>query len=269
MDKDNVDILENQPDEVVETQETEAKTDANKEVSSPSKGSDDSNSGSSPAKAVEEPEPWHKSPAWKKREATWEKRLGEMQNKYEEVLRNQARFNVPDKGQGTQLSQEDRQSIIKLAQFIKEVPEAAEMLGISRSEALQQQLQGMQTQRSEEAFNTELDSCVSEYSSKYGVKADELKEQFAEFLEDNPFYASKDYSKGVVKAAFKTMLFDRQDELAERKVNLKLIQDKKQKQNGVEPVSKGAVSKNGVKPKNLSDHLDSLIRENGGEIDFG
>lgn len=263
---------------VAENESTEvAEQDANQPESSTEQTEEstqqEKDTGAEPAKSAVEAEPWHKSERFRKlteKNRKAEERLESLQGKYEELLQNQARMNNLTREPNGQVDPERKNAILQLVQAIKEVPEAGEMLGLGQNRELQQKLEQLEQSRSAEAFNSELDRSLDSYAEKFGMDKGELGEMFQEFLESNPFFGQGGYSKGKVDSAFKAMLFDRQSELGERATNLKLIKDKKAKTTqGTQSNAKSTPAKGKVLPKKMEDHLDNLIRENGGEIDFG
>lgn|SRR3990167_2581113 len=268
IEKEGIDIDGDQSSAVDAKQAEDSSTPNSQEVANSPEGG---------AKApVTESEPWHKSERFRKlteRARQSEERLAKLQESYERVLENQARVNglFGDKQGGqSQLSNEDRQAILKLASYMKEVPEAAEMLGIGRTSQLEQKLQDIQNERVKESGIAERSRVLDKYSTQYGISQDELLTRFEEFIENNDFYANSSYKPGMVESAFKAMLFDQQSELAERKVNSKLIEEKKKKINaGMESPVKGERSIVKAKPKRMGDFIDQLVRdEGGGEISF-
>ena len=258
-------VSEEVKDTSAETQTTDKAQGAKEEVSPASATVDGT------AKPVEEP--WHKSERFTKltdRARKAEERLEAMQEKYEEILLNQARLGgmFYRNGKDT-VDPERRQAAIQLAQILRDTPEVGEILGFGGIKALQEELEAVKANRNKESFDAEFDKNLSLYGDKFGLSKDELTERFNDFIRENEFFGSKDYSRGMVNQAFRAMLFDQQTELKERETNLKLIKEKQTKQSqGTETTSKGNASKNVNIEKNMSDFLARRVREEGGEIAF-
>lgn len=252
-----------------------AKEGANGEGSPAPKGTEGDNSASGAANSAATQEPWHKSERFtrlskdnrelKEMTRQLQSQLAEYKKLMEHFGSNGARQASPD----GQVSQQDRQTLLQLSKLLKETPEAAEALGLTSVDKLNQRLQELEAQRTAESFNSELDRTIAKYAEKYGQTITELEDGFREYLDSNEFYGTQSYKRGMVEDAMKAYLFDKQSELAEAAVNKRLIQEKKAKQsNSTESSSKGEKAAGAHKPKNLRDHLNNLIREGGGEIQF-
>lgn len=202
---------------------------------------------------------------WKKRYEALEGRLTQQKSEIlSEVIKAMGGSKTPE------MPRDQRESAIELARLMTQVPEVAEMFGLKKAETLEQEVNRLNSEREEEAFNREFDQVIDSYSTKFGLDKEEMKQELADFLDSEEYSAvfSKGHRPGVVKAAVKTMYFDRMDELKERSANLKLIKEQKEKKglNTASP-SKGAAQNGVARESNMRDFLMRRVNEEGGKVD--
>lgn len=251
-------------EEVKDANEAESST-AKPEVIEPSAN------GAAKPESQPTPEPWHKSPQWKKlneRNRSLEASLNEIKNSHTKLLEQMAlQGRMMNSQPGDNLAPEVLEDARKLARILKH-PEIAKELGLGGNESLQQEIQRIQSERAQDSFNREFEQSLNKYVETYGLDKEELEQEVLDFIRSNEYF-DKAYKPGIADMAFRHVLFPRLSELQERKVNLGLIKDKQIKKSGTtEEPSKGLKSSAKKLPTKLGDHLQSLINEGGGDISF-
>ena len=110
-----------------------------------------------------------------------------------------------------------------------EIQEAKKLLGLEGLDEMRQELSQFKQNRAQEAFDSEFNSVVEKYASEYGYDKKDLDYELRDFIVNDPLWGNMGNSKGVVAKAARDFFSDKQAELAERRANLKLINEKKSK----------------------------------------
>lgn len=216
--------------------------------------------------------PFHKDPEVQKyidrqlskREQNWSKQVQELKDAYTKQLEafNQNRSNA-GKPEVDKLPPEQEQALEQLVSMLG--PRLREKLGLGKIGELEKQLNSINQAGSLEAFEAEMSGVTKEYAEKYGYDAKELDEELRNYIETDPWFADKSYTKGSLIKAAKLYFADKGQELAERQANLKLIKEQKEKkQNTTEAPTKTTGNKSGSKHKRLEDFLDERVQSEGG-----
>ena len=200
---------------------------------------------------------------WKRKYEDLEGRFSKLESTYTEKLESIVGMMSPK--QESNLSDQDKMALVNLFKMGMQVPEIASMLGLDKTKTLEQTLNQERTSRMEREFESEFNSVVSSYSEKYGLPKDELEKELQEYIDSNEFYGSKQYAKGLVSEAAKSLYFDRLDELKTRQANLALIKEQNEKKkSGTESPSKGKPPSKPAVEKDMGDFIKRRIQEEGG-----
>lgn len=267
--------------EGISISDTDQTVDAIKDTSSVSKQettdktqtTETGTTGATSAQKSTENVPFDQHPRFKalyKQNKESERRLAELEKKYqdqlEKISQNLSQRNTPQ----AQVSQEQRQqeeALLQLVDLIKSNPNAMERLGLSgvssKAEALEQQLESLQEERTMNEFNSEFDQML-EVAKKSGLNADEVKEEMAEYIDSHPVLSQMSYTKGAVMMAFRDKYWDKMGELKEREQNLKLINERDKKKAANSETASAPSTGSKSLPGALKEHMEDLIREGGG-----
>lgn len=246
-----------------------------KQVESSTTQENQNTQASEPAKIADSQDPAEKyrreafkqAGEWKKRYEDLEGRFSKLESTYTNKLESLVGMMSPK--QEASMTDQDKQALIQLFKMGRQVPEIAEMLGLDKTQKLEQTLQEERQSRLDREFDGEFDSVVKKWSDSYGLKSDEVKQELLDYINSNDFYGKKSYSPGLIAEAAKSLYFDRLSELQQKKVNADLIREQNlKKQSNTESPSKGKPNKGANLPSKMSDHLMDIVRESGGEIDF-
>lgn len=226
--------------------------------------------GAKPAQVTPEDNlPFHKHPKWQSI-TTENKRLkqefDQLRHQHELTMaRLEGMSQIPKQ---TSIPDEQKQAILQLAQLIKDVPEARELLGLSKNEELEKSLNELRSSRNEEMFGKEKESVLEKYSKEYGLDKSDVEEELVNFIDSDPLFSKLDYSPGTYERAATIYFSPKMSEMMERAANLKLIKEKEaqKKANSEAPGSKsdGGISK----PVSMRERLQDMIRDGGGAIEF-
>lgn len=159
------------------------------------------------------------------------------------------------------LSDADREQLRALFNMGLQDPEVRKMYGLDEVRELKEKLSKYEKGNEVSAFNAELSEVSKTYAEKYGMDPKEVEYDLMEFIKDDPLWGQLGISKGVVKKAAKDFFSDKQEELAVRAANMKLVKEAetKGKASSQKPVN-GASQENPL-PKHLRDFLHSRFRD--------
>lgn len=156
----------------------------------------------------------------KRQEREWNQRLQDMQKTYDQKFADlQQSFQKP----GQSISEQDASQLRQLAKLIQSDPEAAKILGLDSIKTLQDELQNMRSSSSQSLVEREAESVVGEYAKKYGYEPKQLERELWEFIRDDDYWGSQDFSKGIFTKAARDFFSDKAQELADRAANMKLV----------------------------------------------
>lgn len=214
--------------------------------------------------ASEDNLPFHKHPRFKQiltENKSFKKQLEDMRRQYDERLQQMQRPAEP------QIPDEQKQAVLQLARIFKQVPEFAKELGLDQIEAMRKENDELKSSHIKESYTKEKKD-ILDYVQKLGYDSDEVQDEI------NEAYGLDDianYSPGSYRVAFRDLFWDRMDELKERAINLKQIEEKKKLKSGnseipSQPTQKAARKLSG----NTAEDIAALIDEAGGveNIDF-
>ena len=157
-------------------------------------------------------------------------------------------------------------SLIKLANYLRQHPKAREILGLSRYEQLEKQLESSSNTYQQDQFDGEMSSVADEYAKKYGYEPGELETELREFISEDDFFANRNgYTKGIVRKAAKLFFADKGSELAERSARLKLIKEQEEKAKAPTEIPGKQPAGDKKIPDNFSDYWH---RESAGGLTF-
>lgn len=221
--------------------------------------------GVKPVVNAEDNVPFHKHPRWIKLQRELEAEKGERQRlneQYQKMLERAAFLNPQSPQQ--QLDPQASQALRQLFTLAKSDPEVQKMLGLDGIAETKRELEAMKSQQLQSAFNGEFGQVVDDCVSKYGLTKDEFEAEFEEFLSSNDLIKTYTPGKSVLKKLANALLFDRQEELVERKLNAKVLKEKTDKK----ALNSEAPAKNAQTPGGLKgsprERMEALISESGG-----
>lgn len=143
-------------------------------------------------------------------------------------------------------------------------PALRKELGLDKINELETRLSSMSEEGSRSAFQSELEGVIKNYSEEYGYEKTELEDNLRDFMQNDEWFADKPYTKGSIVKAAKLYFADKVQELGQRKANLMLIKEQKEKKQASTESASSKTSKSNSKAKNLSDFLDERLNESGG-----
>lgn len=190
------------------------------------------------------------------------KELAELRGFKEAMLSQQ-------RGQGRQISAEQKQALQELFSMGLEVPEIENMFkqkyGLDRLDSVHKDFSSFKENWDGQQYESEMRDVLST-AKDLGLNPDEVEEELREFVANDPFFSNKEYYKGGVRAAFNSKYFDRVGELRERADNLKKIKEREMLKNGQTQTS--AETSNPAKPalpkKDGVNRNVEIIRQMGG-----
>ena len=200
---------------------------------------------------------------YKEQLSTYEKKLAELEGRYQGMQAGQ--------GRQSQISQEDGQQLERLVGLMLEHPGTMKMMqekfGLGKIGELEKGLGEL----SQSWYSSQADGERSEIladAKKLGLNPDEVSDELDRQLEEHPLYSQLNYKRGALKAVYRDLFFDRAGELRERALNQETILKR-------DALKKGQVQQTGQpggkpNPKSGEDAFHNVIREAGGlgGIDF-
>lgn len=229
----------------------------------------DSQVGGAKPESVQSPEslPFHKHPDFTrtvKEVQDLKKRNSELERRYLETLEKIAR----QKEEGPTIDPEQEEAVLKLADFMFANPKVRQKYGLDGVKQLEEKLSSVIQSRTEETFDTELNSVANEFSSEYGYKPDELKDEIQNFIAEDEWFSHMPATKGSVRKAAKLFFAEKAGELAERKARMKLIKEQEDKKKGNSESTSGQPkgAEKTLEPT-MAQFIRRRIREEGG-IEF-
>jgi hypothetical protein len=264
----------NEQEQVVEqdVQPEAAQTDVKKEASSTSQPDTQQDGAEKPVTG--ERLPFNKDPEVQryidrqvsKREQAFTKQMQELKDDYVKRLE---KFNDGRVAQGkpevNQLPPDQEQALLQLAEMMFGHKTVREKYGLDKVSEIEKKLTASSSEAEKQVYESEMESTVNDYASKFGYDKDELREDIEEFIQNDPWFADKSFHKGSVQKAAKLFFSEKSQELAERAANLKLIKEQKEKkQVTTESTSTGSKGRQKVSDKNLDSYLDRRIQDEGG-----
>jgi len=139
------------------------------------------------------------------------------------------------RGQGRQISNEQKQALQELFSMGLEVPEVEAMFkqkyGLDRLDSVHKDFSTFKEGFEGREYESEMRD-VLKTATEFGLDADEVEEELREYVANDPFFSGKEYVKGGVHAAFRNKYWDKIGELRERADNLKKIKERELLKNG-------------------------------------
>lgn len=215
--------------------------------------------------------PFHKDPEVKsyldsmlsKREREWQRKFEERERGYTSHLEtlNQT-LSQRNQSNPQSISQEELGYRKMVAEAILGNPEIRKQYGLDDIRALKEELAELKSGNSTYALESELDSVAKSYGDKFGMKPDEVKSELMEFMDSDPIFGDKSYTKGLVAHAARAYYFDRSGELAERATQLRLQQEKELKSKAVVQGTQGQANGSPAqKYSNKREFLEAKFKE--------
>jgi len=172
-----------------------------------------------------------------KQERKWQQRMEEQSREYTSKLEamTQRAF------QPQQTAQQDpnqKAALEQLADMLFGNPDLLKKYGLDISD-VRSRLDQMGQGASEYQMDSELEQVSKQYGERFGMSAEEVKNELLEAMESDPLYGNRAYTKGIINSIAKSHFFDRSDELATRAANQRLLQEQElKKKAGTQPTQK-------------------------------
>ena len=137
--------------------------------------------------------------------------------------------------QGQQLTQEQESALEQIFTMALGSEKVSKMIaqkyGLERLDEVHKGFSSFKENWEGQQYEAEMKD-VLKSAKDLGLDQDEVEEELREHVTNHPFFASKDYFKGGVWAAFRDKYWDRRGELQERAGNLKKIQERERLKSG-------------------------------------
>jgi len=255
--------VKTQPNESLEGAKTETSPiSAETQVQNPSPASG--------ANTSSENVPFHKNPEFQnyveRQRKSWERdytqkfgsEIQKLKSDYDSKYKDlESKLNRPN----NQVSEEDRKQLRSLAQMLFSDEEIRKSYGLDQVQELREKLSKYEKGNEVSAFNQELSEVSKSYSEKYGLDPKEVEYDLMEFIKEDPLWGQLGISKGVVKKAAKDYFSDKQEELATRAANMKLVKEAETKGGLSSQKPANGVTQKAPLPKRMSDFLANSFRE--------
>ena len=188
------------------------------------------------AKPASESVPFHKNPEFQsyleRQRKGWEREYSQRTKSDMDKLRSEydQKISQISQRQGNQgLSKEQSAEVENAAELIMSTPGAMKRLGLDRVEALEKKLAEYETGRTQDTYHNELSSVVDKYAGEFGFEKAELRDELDYFIQNDPLWSQFPKTKGIAAKAARDYFSDKQQELADRAANLKLVTEQKSK----------------------------------------
>lgn len=198
---------------------------------------------------------------YKEQLANYERKLAELEGRYAGFSQGQGR------GQSS-ISQEDATALERITQLMLEHPRTMQMfqekLGTGKIGELEKGLNDL----SQSWYSSQADSeraLVLEDAKKIGLDPEEVSAELDRVIEEDPWYADKNYRPGSFKKIYRDITYDKAGEFRERAINQETIKKREALKGGAvqSPNSQVGASK-GLSP---DERFQKLHQESGG-FDF-
>lgn len=162
------------------------------------------------------------------RNAKFDSEIAELRGFRDSMLAQQGR-------QGQQLTQEQESALEQIFTMALGSEKVSKMIaqkyGLDRLDEVHKGFSSFKENWEGQQYEAEMKD-VLKSAKDLGLDQDEVEEELREHVTNHPFFASKDYFKGGVWAAFRDKYWDRRGELQERAGNLKKIQERERLKSG-------------------------------------
>lgn len=191
-------------------------------------------------------------------ERKWGKKFEDYQKSFDQKLQE---FQNNSNRQGQTLSDQDASQLRNLAKLMMADPETAKMLGLDKIGSLQDRIESMNSSSLEQAIEQETQTVIGDYAKKYGYEPKTLEQDIYDYISNDPYWSEQPQGKGVVTKAVRDFFADKQQELAERAANMKLVTDNqnKSKAGSQKPLGSGQATKE--LPKTMNEFLKMRFKE--------
>ena len=236
------------------------------ESSAPATNQGVENSASGAAKSTETQIPFHKNPDFqdyigrqkKSWDREWNQKLESERNSWQKELQEiKSQF---QKTTGQSLSEQDASQLRQLAKLMQSDTESAKILGLDSLKALRDEIESLKSSSSEQAIEREAGSVVNDYAKKFGYEPQTLEKELWEFIKDDDYWSQQPFSKGIFAKATRDFFSDKQQELAERAANMKLVTEQKEKTRVGSQKPVGNAQQGQEQPKTMREFLSKSFK---------
>lgn len=167
---------------------------------------------------------------------------------------------------GSTMSEDNKAQLRQLSQLLSSDPEARKMLGLDSVSELQEKLSRYEQGNTMSQFNSELNEVSDFYANDYGLDKKEVEYDLLEFVQTDPLWSKMGNEKGVLKKASKDFFSDKREELAERKANMKLVNEQKNKGKVTSQRPANGVTQELPPPKSMREAIERSAKAAGVKI---
>lgn len=139
----------------------------------------------------------------------------------------------------------------------------AQAFGLDKLEGLTKDVSSLKESWESNQAQAEMDD-VLKSAKDLGLDGDEVQSELEAYVEENPFFASKEYQKGAIWAAFKDKYWDRVGELRTKQENKKRIEERDRLRSGQTQTSAPGNAGEGKLPEKGGDRFAELVKRAGG-----